>query len=758
MSSLNLSDLLFIITLIVTVFYTVIAGAAIRKRVEQGGVAELVLGYAIIALCMGIYEALHYKNILNVETGLYFDIHAYGALLLGFMLVLIVQGFLRRSNWWGWVGAGVFITLTVLVFALDIFKLPADFLKVGSARADRAVSALLWAILIIYSAWLLLGEYDEARQPMYRNRIAYWLPVFILILLSDIPLFMGYSIVGNPFRLFAAFVMSYAVLNHDVADMRQLMRSGMIYSITTLILMAFYTVGVVFTQRIVSVAPNFNPIISSAIIALILSILFTPLLALVRRLVNNWSNSDTYDSGMILQKYSESISNLLEMQKLATVSVGSIIESMGLERGYLFIVDQDRQADGRDVYQVRAVRSPEERTIPILEIGEESPIAMAFLREARPLLQYDLNLLPVFRTASKPEQEWFKRLDCEVFLPVISKRKWIGLIALGPKLNGNRFTSENLSTLSALANQTAIALENARLVENLMRVNMELRTARREMERTNTLIQRVDTTKSDFISIASHELRTPLTVIKGYIEMLMEDPKLDPNYAPLTKGIHDGTLRLYQIMESMFDIAQINTRTRELSIEYVNVGALLRSVCHNHLGAIRERNLNMTIELPRIPLLKADNSLMEKLFNHLITNAIKFTPNQGSISITGRSIGPTINSEFLDGAIQITFSDTGVGVDPVYQELIFTKFYQSGELGKHSTSKNRFQGSGTGLGLSLCKAIVEAHGGRIWVESPGYDEVNFPGSKFHVVLPLNKLEEGEQREFGEVFAVSFLKE
>jgi signal transduction histidine kinase len=96
-----------------------------------------------------------------------------------------------------------------------------------------------------------------------------------------------------------------------------------------------------------------------------------------------------------------------------------------------------------------------------------------------------------------------------------------------------------------------------------------------------------------------------------------------------------------------------------------------------------------------------------------------------------------------DGALQITVSDTGVGVDPDSREIIFSKFYQPGELSKHSTSKTRFKGSGAGLGLALSKGIVEAHGGRIWVESKGYDEVNFPGSKFHVVLPLSNSKNGE---------------
>ena len=443
------------------------------------------------------------------------------------------------------------------------------------------------------------------------------------------------------------------------------------------------------------------------------------------------------------------------MDRLASIAIGIMLEAMQIDRGFLFLVDAERQTDGRKIYKIRSARSPEERQMVAVELDEDGVIASYFIRDQKPILQYDLDLLPAFRSASPLEKNWFNELRSEVYIPIFAKKQWIGLLAFGSKLSGNRFTREDLSVLSAHANQTAVALENARLVDNLMRLNQELRQARRTLEKNNQELQRIDQAKSDFISIASHELRTPLTVIKGYTEMLMDDPKIEKGQKSMMKGIHDGTLRLHEVMDSMFDIAQIDARSLKPHLQPVDVGQLIHQVCLEHVKTVKEREQILNIKVSSIPLVKADAHLLEKLFHHLIRNAIKFTPNNGWITISGKHIPAIIN--LPNGGVELIVSDTGVGVDPNLREVIFSKFYQPGELGKHSTSKSRFKGGGAGLGLALSKGIVEAHGGRIWVESPGYDEVNFPGSQFHIILPLSKLEDGEVQRMSEPITVELGK-
>jgi signal transduction histidine kinase len=310
------------------------------------------------------------------------------------------------------------------------------------------------------------------------------------------------------------------------------------------------------------------------------------------------------------------------------------------------------------------------------------------------------------------------------------------MFAFGSKLSARRFTDDDLLVLATLANQTAVAVENARLVENLVRLNSEIREAYSELDRANQSLEKIDRAKTDFISIASHELRTPLTVLRGYAGMLLEAPSIQEQESLLqwATGINESTLRMHEIMESMFDMVQIDNRTMQMHMQAVDLNEIIVAVASMLRRVTDERGQVLAVELPPLETLDADPDLLEKVFSKLLRNAIKFTPDSGKIQVTAREMAPSA-PDLPDGGVEVIISDTGVGVAPENHEVIFTKFFQSGDLDRHSSGKSKFKGAGAGLGLALSRGIVEAHGGRIWVESPGYDEEKFPGSQFHVVLP-----------------------
>ncbi len=737
----------FILLSIAAVFYVPVIVIAILRRAGQEWTALGVGLFGLIGLGLEGFEIIwRFGQLPQYDAFAYGDIQVYGALALAFLTLILLSLFLRRSLLLlAGLAAGLVFAAGLYFLLNSLPSFPAVILSIGSwtltrDRLPAAWAALGWLVFILSALIVAFAAYRKTDQPHLRNRLIYWMPVILFLLVNDGLILAGEAIPGNPLRWAAALLLAYVSLTHYLLDLRLLLRRILIFALAAVVILGLYLISYDVIQWLFSAQPAYNHLLVGIFIALVLAFLFSPMLALIRRMVEALLRLDRYDASRTLPEYSRSISNILDMERLASIAVGTIQEGLQARHGTLFLVDQNRDPQGNlQTYHLRAVRDSDEPALAAIDLSGSGLIAARLSQEVHPLLQYDLDLLPAFRNAAPAERTAFKRLECEVYVPVFSKKQWIGLLAFGPKGSGNRYTDSDLALLSAMASQTGVALENARLVEDLQRLNADLQKARRELEQTYRDLQKLDQTKADFISIASHELRTPLTVIRGYSEMILEDTRLEPNLRQSLQGIHAGILRLHEIMDSMFDIAQIDTRTFQLNKQAVNLGELLCEVCTDQSTAVHTRNLSLTIDLPELPRPHVDLESMRKVFHHLVNNAIKFTPNEGRITITGREAAPDPDG-LPDGGVEIVVSDTGVGVDPDFREIIFTKFYQPGELTRHSTSHKRFKGSGSGLGLALSKGILEMHGGRIWVESPGHDEVHCPGSSFHVLIPLSHSE------------------
>ena len=253
-----------------------------------------------------------------------------------------------------------------------------------------------------------------------------------------------------------------------------------------------------------------------------------------------------------------------------------------------------------------------------------------------------------------------------------------------------------------------------------------------ELEKTNRILEQMDQAKMRFIHVAAHELRTPLTPIMGLSAMLVEKAKVNnPAISKYAGGILDGSARMNEIIDSMLDISRIDTNQLDLLPSEVEIFLVIEKVEKTFQAALQERKISLvTTGLPNLPVIRADKDLLYKVFYHVIGNAIKYTPDGGQVTVNGRCVEDSSQNE-----IEITVRDTGIGIDPENQELVFEKFYQTGEVLLHSSGKTKFKGGGPGLGLAIARGIVNAHRGRIWLESPGYDEENCPGSIFYIRLP-----------------------
>jgi signal transduction histidine kinase len=259
--------------------------------------------------------------------------------------------------------------------------------------------------------------------------------------------------------------------------------------------------------------------------------------------------------------------------------------------------------------------------------------------------------------------------------------------------------------------------------------------------------------KDSFLGVASHELKTPLTVILGYAELILSERAavVEPSVLEMIEHIAGAAGRLSEIVRDMLDVSLLDAQQVDLQKREMLLNDLIRDLAREveiHIHK-REQALELKLE-PDLPKVLCDPERMTQVLTHLVSNAIKFTPNAGTVTIESRAVKllrpPTVDSSgngvmreidpIPNPYVEVIVRDTGIGIAEKDQLHVFDKFFEAGSIEEHFTEKVAFKGKGTGLGLTIVKGIVELHNGEIWVESPGQAAGRYPGSAFHVVLPI----------------------
>jgi len=251
------------------------------------------------------------------------------------------------------------------------------------------------------------------------------------------------------------------------------------------------------------------------------------------------------------------------------------------------------------------------------------------------------------------------------------------------------------------------------LQDRLKAQNLELATA-------NAELQHLDEVKSKFISIAAHELSTPLTALSGFMEVLLDGDcgAITEHQREYLEIMQHSSERLVTIVRELFDITRIETGRIQLMLQPVNLLTLVKSTIAEFKLQLEAKAHQMTLDIqPDLPFALCDKTRAAQIINNLISNAIKYTPQQGQIIV-----GLGLSKE--EGFLQISVADTGVGISVDDQSKLFKRFFRA-------ESAEATGATGTGLGLYVVHSLVELHGGRTWFES----ELN-KGSTFYVIFPV----------------------
>lgn len=320
-----------------------------------------------------------------------------------------------------------------------------------------------------------------------------------------------------------------------------------------------------------------------------------------------------------------------------------------------------------------------------------------------------------------------------------------------------QFATKGGVKLVARLHASCIKSGSERLVQIIFRDVTKEREILNNLEKSATDLARLNKMKDSFLGLASHELKTPLTVIMGYTELLLTDiaDKFEKTELEMIENIANAAARLDNIVKDMVDVSMIDEKQLRLKMEDVNLNHLVESSVNELRFFFSMRKQKIVLQLDEtIPVIRGDRLRLTQLMSNVLGNAIKFTPDGGTVTVTTsakfllRSKQPIASDQAQSVVnigkehhlyVEMAVSDTGIGIDRDDQIRIFDKFYEVGNIEEHSSGKVAFKAKGAGLGLAIAKGIVDMHGGEIWVESSGYHPDQFPGSTFHILLPLNPL-------------------
>lgn len=269
------------------------------------------------------------------------------------------------------------------------------------------------------------------------------------------------------------------------------------------------------------------------------------------------------------------------------------------------------------------------------------------------------------------------------------------------------------------------AVEHYETTKHNFRLLEELKVKNEQLENSYKELKRLDELKTRFMVISSHELRTPASIISGNLELLMSGAMGDfqKDQKEIIENAYKGTARLIDLIEDVLSVLRIDSHKLKLNISTFN----MRELIDESIGALKifinERKQTVVNNISAIEL-EADRNRMYQAIINLLSNAMKYSKDGATIEFKGQE---------ENGNFHMICRDNGIGIPKGELEKIFEKFYQLGDADQHRTSKHKFMGGGSGLGLTIVRGTMEEHNGKIWAESDGPNT----GTSIHLIIPMH---------------------
>lgn len=504
---------------------------------------------------------------------------------------------------------------------------------------------------------------------------------------------------------------AYAIIRHRLLDIRLLVVRAIVFALILLFISLVYMAilfGLTFFFT-TGVEVNLQEVLFTVIFALFFAATFQPLRRVFEKYTDKVFYKDHYDSNSLLWDSSKIMTSTLRLSNLVESLINNLADTMHIN--YISAVVIRKSA-------IVWVKSSKHGSSKPVRTNDMHELITASFKSGEHIL--------IFEEMPEGKQKNIMRdNDITIVLPLVLRKELIGGFILGPKSSGEIYSSEDVSVLKIIAPEAAIAIKNAFSYEEIKRFNVTLKSeiekATEKLRKANSRLKELDKLKDEFVSIASHELRTPMTAIKSYLWMAMNRSNQEVK-EPMKKYLdisYKSTERLISLVNDMLTVSRIERNKIEIKkedVDIVNVGQLV----FDELSiTAKEKNIKFEYHHPEKEklIVFGDKDKLREIIQNLVGNALKFTPENGEISL---------DVDKHKSKVKFAVKDTASGIPKDQMENLFKKFSRI----DYSYSKHSSQ-PGTGLGLYISKKIANLHNGDIDVES----KVG-KGSTFTLILPL----------------------
>ncbi len=694
-NSREAANKLFLIFILIDIVWLVSVAMVIHSSLGENVYLSRVTYASALALTVAIQSFIN--ALFQIRRGKLYEISLYwGGIFLVIMTCvtpLIIQGVdVKGSLPFPQYGVlyplfVAFLIGSISTFLVTLFRQWKTARKTGDASQRKQIDVVFFGFTIFASVSLLTNFILPA---VFTNS---WSSQF-----------------GPLGSLILASTLFYAISKYRLFDVKTAVLRGTTYVFlgASLALIFVGLVSFTTTQFTIFRDHQYLQIGFNAIVALVMAVSFQPLRRLFDRLTNKYFFRDSYDTKEVLDSLNRILIGNADVSRLLNLSEHLLIDRLKLE--FCFFV-LGATGDTKRIFST--VKSP---------LTEQEILALPkslFTSRTKMVLTGDRS------TQQKDRNKMLAEKQVSAVVKMIANNDLIGYMVLGNKKSGSPLSPQDVGVIAIAANQLAIATQNVLRFEQIQNFNATLQDkvedATHELQQKNKKLRLLDQTKDDFISMASHQLRTPLTSVKGYVSMVLDGDagKVSPLQRKLLNQAFISSQRMVYLISDLLNVSRLSTGKFELEPVPSNLANVVREEVEQLHETAKGRNLTLVYHKPEhFPVLMLDEGKLRQVIMNFIDNAIYYTPSGGKITIS-----LTDNPQ----SVELTVTDTGIGVPRQEQHHLFTKFYRA-----HNAK--RMRPDGTGLGLFMAKKVIIAQGGAIIFRSQ-----ENRGSTFGFTFPKQKL-------------------